>query len=111
MMTLDKGVVDTGGGCTAFRIDEAEVPEFYALVTNEGDPSAPDMAADNFAFDLGIYHVDSGEDCGFWTIYGRDHLNAEYKRIVGYRPDDESRQPYAALIELLVGALLFRAND
>jgi hypothetical protein len=101
----------TGGGCTAIYLTEPDAPSVYALVTEEGDTSAPDMSADDFAFDLGIYREDDGQDIQFWTIRNREHLNAEYRNIVGYAPDDESRQPYADLIELFAGALLLRANN
>jgi hypothetical protein len=112
----DFEVYQSGGGCTAIRFFEPEAQTVFALVTDEGDATAPDMTKDDFAFDLGIYNEETGDDLSLWTIHNRKELNDEYEKLLGYRPDDEAdrdgfdRIAYSELIELFAGALLFRAH-
>jgi hypothetical protein len=104
----------TGGGCTAYRVTEGDVPKLFCLITDDDGGRIPESPeTDNILF--GLYHEDDielGNERPQFTITGRSGLIAWYVENVGHSPDEDigGTTPILELIGSVASHLLLRAN-
>lgn len=113
--------ISTGGGCTAYRVDEPDAPGLYALVTDDVGLNAPSNPEEDTML-IGLYSVETGEQeplpevdhekDGVLTVIGRDGLLAWYREHVGYSPDEDigGTTPILKLLDDVSAHLLLRRH-
>lgn len=106
-------VVQTGGGCTAYRIEEAAAPGLYVLVADNSCQAPTNPETETLL--IGVYRdiADADPDeFPYMSFNGRQGLVAWYKDQVGYSPDDDigGLTPILELIKMVAGSLLITAN-
>lgn len=96
----------TGGGSTAWLIEDFDVPCLQVLITNEKDQVPKNPETDLMTF--GVYRKDQGDAGICVDLQGRAGLNAWYEENVGYRPDDDAGDslPIESLIKMVASVML-----